>query len=197
MCEANEMKTNIQTNLKINNTVINTVINIVKKTVRKTVKKKTNILNLNNYLLVGLSNTRGQALSKIGVFALLAFFLIAGYFAFFAPLNSINNNANSQVNGGSTIAGNSGNSEVQIADLSFKNYNYFPNTLTFKYGIPAQIRMDMNKISGCYSTIVAPELGIRKFTRTGDNIISFTPNKRGTFKFSCIMGMGSGKIVVV
>ena len=56
--------------------------------------------------------------------------------------------------------------------------------------------VDTNKVRGCLQSIVIPDFGVRKFVTAKDNIISFVPDKKGTFSFSCSMGMGFGKIVV-
>ena len=86
--------------------------------------------------------------------------------------------------------------DAQLVQLTMKDYNYYPNTINLKYNVPAKIIVDTNKVKGCLQSIVIPDFGIRKFVRANDNIISFTPNKKGTFSFSCSMGMGFGKIVV-
>ena len=88
------------------------------------------------------------------------------------------------------------NKDFQVAELSFKNYNYFPTVLNFKKDKPARIVVDTNKVKGCFSSIIIPDLGIRKFVRGNDNIIEFIPKKTGIFTFSCPMGMGYGKIIV-
>jgi len=86
--------------------------------------------------------------------------------------------------------------DAQVVNLGIKDYNYYPNTINLKYNVPAKIVVDTNKVKGCLQSIVIPDFGIRKFVKANDNIISFTPNKKGTFSFSCSMGMGFGKIVV-
>ena len=89
-----------------------------------------------------------------------------------------------------------GNAEIQKMTLSVKNYNYYPNTINLQYNVPAKIVVDTDKVRGCFQNIAIPEFNIRKLVRQGDNVISFIPNKKGTFSFSCSMGMGFGKIVV-
>ena len=88
------------------------------------------------------------------------------------------------------------NGEEQVVDLTVKDYNYYPNTINLKYNVPAKIVVDTNKVRGCLQSIVIPDFGVRKFVTAKDNIISFVPDKKGTFSFSCSMGMGFGKIVV-
>ncbi|MBI5065173.1 cupredoxin domain-containing protein [Candidatus Woesearchaeota archaeon] len=88
------------------------------------------------------------------------------------------------------------NGDVQTIDLSFKNYNYYPNTIRVKYNVPVRIIADTNTIRGCMTNINIPDFGISKTVRKGDNIIEFVPNKKGTFGFACPMRMGTGKIIV-
>jgi len=52
--------------------------------------------------------------------------------------------------------------------------------------------------AGCTTTFVAPGLisGIYNFHR-GQNILSFTAPSPGTYKFSCAMGMVTGRIEAI
>jgi len=131
----------------------------------------------------------GKLLGIIGIILIGIFLLVAirNYFS------------NAPVTGSGSIVQdvNAGNDkDVQVVNLGIKDYNYYPNTINLKYNVPAKIVVDTNKVKGCLQSIVIPDFGIRKFVKANDNIISFTPNKKGTFSFSCSMGMGFGKIVV-
>ncbi len=101
----------------------------------------------------------------------------------------------------STTTGNGVNDAVlngnaQTIDLSFKNYNYYPNTIRLKYNVPTRIIADMKTIRGCMTNINIPDFGVSKTVKKGDNVVEFVPNKKGTFGFSCPMRMGTGKIIV-
>jgi len=85
----------------------------------------------------------------------------------------------------------------QVIQLSMQNGNYYPNTITVKKGVPVEIDVDMNSVRGCYRGIKIPAFGVQKTVTESDNKIEFTPDKAGTFGFSCFMGMGTGKLVVV
>lgn len=104
------------------------------------------------------------------------------------------------VKSGSGVSGNgingSGNGNgVQEITLSYKNYNYYPNTITVKQGIPVKITLD-SSIGGCYRTLVIPDLGVSKNSASPSDTVEFTPNKAGTFRFRCGMGMGTGTLIV-
>lgn len=102
-------------------------------------------------------------------------------------------NSNSAVNGGVLATETNG---VQTVQLSVQGANYYPNPIRVKIGIPVQLVADINNMPGCSKSIVIPEFGIRKTVNAGDNIIEFTPNKSGTFQFSCSMNMFHGQIIV-
>ena len=85
---------------------------------------------------------------------------------------------------------------VQVVQLTVQGGNYMPDPIRVKKGIPVRLVADLNSVQGCASGIVIPEFGIRKQVIPGDNAIEFTPDKSGTFQFSCSMGMYRGTIVV-
>ncbi len=85
---------------------------------------------------------------------------------------------------------------VQEVTLFVQGGNYMPNPIRVKKGMPVRLVSDLGAMPGCSKSIVMPDFGVRKVLRQGDNIIEFTPDKSGTFDFSCSMGMYRGKIVV-
>lgn len=108
--------------------------------------------------------------------------VIAGYFVF-ANLSSGPNS--------STTSGE----EIQKITLSFKNYNYYPNTITVNENQPVEITLD-SSVGGCYRSFTIPALGVSQYSKTPTNKITFTPTKKGTFTFACSMNMGTGTIIV-
>lgn len=90
---------------------------------------------------------------------------------------------------------NSGDSNVQRIALSIKDYNYYPNTIKVKAGIPVSISLD-STVSGCYRSFTIRELGIAKTLRTPQDQLVFTPKTPGTYRFACSMGMGTGTLIV-
>ena len=129
-----------------------------------------------------------KLLSIIGV-------VLIGIFLVFAARNYFNNN-DEILNDNIIKNVIADDDNAQVVELSYQNYNYYPNVINLKEGVPAKIVVDTNKVKGCFSSILIPDLGIRKLVRPGDNVISFTPTKKGEFSFSCAMGMGFGKIIV-
>ena len=85
--------------------------------------------------------------------------------------------------------------ETQKVVLSMKDLNYYPNEIRVKAGQPVSISLD-ESITGCLRSFTIKELGVSKYVRTSQETIDFTPTKKGTFRFACVMGMGYGKIIV-
>jgi plastocyanin domain-containing protein len=84
---------------------------------------------------------------------------------------------------------------VQEVVIGMKNYNYYPNTVTVKAGQPVKLSLD-ESVYGCFRDFTIRELNVRKYLRTPQDSVTFTPTEKGTYTFACSMGMGTGKLVV-
>lgn len=89
----------------------------------------------------------------------------------------------------------SGTGETQNVVLGIKDYNYYPNTIKVKVGVPVSISLD-SSVSGCYRSFTIRDLRINKYLKTPQDTVEFTPTKKGTYRFACSMGMGTGTLVV-
>ncbi|PJC45335.1 hypothetical protein CO037_01950 [Candidatus Pacearchaeota archaeon CG_4_9_14_0_2_um_filter_30_8] len=125
--------------------------------------------------------------NKLMIFVLVVL-VIAG--AWFFIGNSGTVNADVVVNGG---ASNSG--DFQKVTLSMKNYNYYPNTVTVNVNQPVRIYLD-SSVGGCYRSFTIRDFGVAKYLSTPTDYVEFTPNKKGSFRFACSMGMGTGTLIV-
>jgi plastocyanin domain-containing protein len=101
---------------------------------------------------------------------------------------------------GGVDAGTTGNAvalngEIQEVTIGMKNYNYNPNVVKVGVGKTVRIRLD-DSVYGCFRDFTVREFGVRKYLRGTDDYVEFVPDKKGTFTFSCSMGMGVGKLVV-
>src|SRR3989344_3217623 len=87
----------------------------------------------------------------------------------------------------------------QIIKMEVKGLDYFPSVFTLRQGVPVEWRVDGRKAQGCAQILSVPALGIiESLPREEIKTISFTPNKAGTIRFSCGMGMaGPGTFTVV
>jgi plastocyanin len=95
--------------------------------------------------------------------------------------------------GASPTVGADGIQEVQV---SMNGYWYQPDPIRLKVGVPARLVIDLSTVTGCMRTIEIPDLGVSKYVSQGDNVITFTPTKAGTFSMHCGMNMGQGVVVV-
>lgn len=86
---------------------------------------------------------------------------------------------------------------VQIVKMDQLAGGYKPNRFTIKKGIPVKWIINSKKPDSCAASILAPKIGVKKFLELGENIIEFTPKETGEIKFSCTMGMYTGKFIVV
>ena len=73
---------------------------------------------------------------------------------------------------------------------------YSPNSFVLKKGVPVRWNVNVQQLTGCNSEILANEYGINQRLKQGLNVIEFTPDKVGTFGFSCGMGMIRGSFIV-
>ncbi|MGV8130956.1 MAG: cupredoxin domain-containing protein [Candidatus Pacearchaeota archaeon] len=84
---------------------------------------------------------------------------------------------------------------IQEVTLSLKDYNYYPNTLKVKSGIPVRIYLD-SSVVGCLRSFTVNEFGVNEYLATTEDYVEFTPDKTGNFAFACSMNMGTGALIV-
>jgi sulfite exporter TauE/SafE/copper chaperone CopZ len=86
---------------------------------------------------------------------------------------------------------------VQVINsaLSVRGYP----AITVKVGIPVKWIIDApeNSITGCNDRMIIKEYNIEHSFKPGENVIEFTPDKTGTFQYTCWMGMIKSTITVV
>lgn len=82
-------------------------------------------------------------------------------------------------------------SGAQVINMKIDYIDYIPHTFTVKKGVPVEWKVDATDAYGCMRSLLVPGLKINTYLGTGKKVIKFTPNKTGTFKFSCSMGMGT------
>ncbi|HYG63830.1 MAG TPA: cupredoxin domain-containing protein [Thermoanaerobaculia bacterium] len=90
-----------------------------------------------------------------------------------------------------TIAG--GVQEVTIAVQG----GYSPSEVRVRKGSPVRLVFDRRETSSCSEEIVLPEFGIRKFLPAFQKtVVELTPEKAGSFDFTCGMSMLHGRLIV-
>jgi uncharacterized protein len=70
--------------------------------------------------------------------------------------------------------------------------------ITVSAGSPVKWVIDApeGSINGCNNRMILNEYGIEHTFKAGENVIEFTPDKAGSFQYSCWMGMIRGTINV-
>ena len=73
----------------------------------------------------------------------------------------------------------------------------YPN-IEVRAGLPVKwsIRAPEGSLNGCNYIVYLGDFGVKQMLSYGDNLIEFTPEKAGTYWYSCWMGMIDGKITV-
>lgn len=73
---------------------------------------------------------------------------------------------------------------------------YDPGVIRVRHGAPVRLVFERQEESGCSEEVVFPDFGIQRFlppfVRTA---VEFTPEKPGTYEFTCGMRMLRGKVV--
>ena len=93
----------------------------------------------------------------------------------------------------SAVAGTGGRQEVTITVQG----GYQPAEVRVKRGLPVRLVFDRRETSSCSEEIVLPDFGIRKFLPAFQKTaIELTPEKPGSFEFTCGMSMLRGRLVV-
>lgn len=75
---------------------------------------------------------------------------------------------------------------------------YEPSSVRVRRGIPVRLVFDRQEAAGCSEEVVLPEFGIRRFLPPNrKTVIEFTPDRDGSFDFTCGMSMLRGRLTVV
>lgn len=104
-------------------------------------------------------------------------------------------NSKDSVTGNVVQDANNLQGQTQKVVISQKDYNYYPSEIKVKSGIPVEISLD-SSVQGCLRSFAIRDFGVSEYLKTPGDTLVFTPTKKGTFTFSCAMGMGYGKLIV-
>ena len=87
--------------------------------------------------------------------------------------------------------------EIQYFTSTLQPGRSYPD-ITVKAGEPVKWTVEApdGSVNGCNYTIIQQDMGIEYAFDEGENVIDFTPEKAGTYTYTCWMGMITGKIYV-
>lgn len=84
---------------------------------------------------------------------------------------------------------------VQQIVVNARDSSYSPAITSAQAGISTVLTIRTNATTGCTKSIVIPALGIeRQLPETGDTVFDLGTLQPGTIRFTCSMGMYSGRI---
>ena len=91
------------------------------------------------------------------------------------------------------VAGAGGIQEVKITVRG----GYEPSGVRVKKGAPVRLVFDRQETSGCSEEVVFPDFGIKSFLPAHkQTAVELTPEKSGTYEFTCGMSMLRGQLIV-
>ncbi len=85
---------------------------------------------------------------------------------------------------------------IQEVNMDVDSSGYSPNSFVLKKGVPVKWNVNVKQLTGCNSELVLNDYSIDENLKQGLNVIEFTPDKTGTIRFSCGMGMLRGSFIV-
>jgi len=87
----------------------------------------------------------------------------------------------------------------QVVKMLATSSGYSPSVIKVKQGVPVVWEIDGTRASGCTNAIISRQLFPDTITLSpyDTTVFEFTPQKKGTYRFSCWMGMVNGTIEVI
>jgi plastocyanin domain-containing protein len=74
---------------------------------------------------------------------------------------------------------------------------YDPASVRVRRGAPVRLIFDRQETSSCSEEVVIPAFGIKRFLPAHrKTVVEFTPEKAGTYEFTCGMSMLRGQLTV-
>jgi hypothetical protein len=146
-----------------------------------------------------------KTLRNVIIFAAVLLVIAIGFTVFMLSKNASSNASSTTRTNANNLGGNSGSNdvnniptgEVQNVKLSVSGGTYILTPSVLKKGIPVRMEVDLSSTVGCSRDIVISAFGVRKYVKSGDNIITFTPTQTGTINIACSMNMYRGSFTVV
>lgn len=74
---------------------------------------------------------------------------------------------------------------------------YSPSRIVVRQGVPLRLKFRRLESASCSERVIFPDFDIAKrLPENEETVIAFTPERSGTYTFSCGMGMYQGTLVV-
>ncbi|KKQ42944.1 MAG: putative membrane protein [Microgenomates group bacterium GW2011_GWC1_37_8] len=86
----------------------------------------------------------------------------------------------------------------QDVEIKVSNFGYQSNVKVLKAGVLVNLKLVTQNTQGCSRNFSIPDLNISKvLPATGEEILEFTPTKKGRLTYTCSMGMYTGYFEVI
>ncbi len=93
---------------------------------------------------------------------------------------------------------NAAGTTVQKVNIAATNDGYVPNRITVAAGVPVELTLSTVNNYTCASYFYFKEFGIKmQLGPTDTQSVTFTPTKKGSYQFTCAMGMYTGIMQVL
>lgn len=84
----------------------------------------------------------------------------------------------------------------QEINMDVNRYGWEPKSFVLKKGVPVKWNINVKELTGCNNEIIVRDYDLDIKLKKGMNTVEFTPDKEGTVRWSCWMGMIPGSFVV-
>lgn len=84
----------------------------------------------------------------------------------------------------------------QEINMDVDRYGWQPNSFTLKKGIPVKWNINVKELTGCNNELIVQEYDLDIKLKEGLNVVEFTPDRTGTVRWSCWMGMIPGSFII-
>ncbi|MBU2104214.1 MAG: sulfite exporter TauE/SafE family protein [Nanoarchaeota archaeon] len=84
----------------------------------------------------------------------------------------------------------------QEINMEVNRYGWEPKSFVLKQGVPVKWNIDVKELTGCNNEIIVRDYDLDIKLKKGMNVVEFTPDKTGTVRWSCWMGMIPGSFIV-
>ncbi len=125
----------------------------------------------------------------IKIIGMILFILLAGFAI--GKWSSSSTSQEQETTAAEVITG-----DVQEFTLGLGATNYNPETITVTVNEPVRITGDLKTLTGCFRSFRIPDLNVQGSFSEKNPYIEFTPTEKGSFLFTCSMGMGRGTLIV-
>ena len=87
--------------------------------------------------------------------------------------------------------------KVQVINMSVDSMGWWPDTFILQKGVKVKWIITAWDLTKCNREIIVKDYGLDIKLNRGENIVEFTPDRKGTIGWSCWMNMINGTFIVV